>query len=445
MEIKYWNSSKTFNEEDIKKYEYNYYYENQGDNITNNGPFRFNLVDVNQSLHLHNAQLEIQLLIKNGNNKLTNNDKVSFVNTGNLFSEFKLEINKTLIERIEFPDFLRHILGLIRFNKSYVKGEGLSSLFYPDTSEDISKPIYYNSNIDPALDTPANIKNVIGRLDFNKKYNKGFEERCSLTSEGESITIRIPLKYYSGFIYQHKEIFRGCQIYFEFSRNKDNEMLYTNVKNNPFNVTFEKMKLFIPNVELHPDKEGEMLSSITNDLKLFWTSGNVSVSNEFESMSGSVKVINSSYEISQILVIPQYSERLNDQSKNNMIFDNLNLRSCYLKIANVQHPSIHYEVNFSSPKNWLTYYNELLRAGGKTDYSDGPLISYKNYDKLYPIIAFNLGAHEKYTSISSLDIIFNFNLAVAPTKKFKFYFIIIDKREGSCNFKNQNFRILSTV
>ena len=115
LDLKTWNNI-SYNNEDIEKNEYNYYDEMKGDNITDEDyhEYIFNIIDINNSLHIHNSKVEIKFaIVSDAGAKNTTDDKVAFVNTENFGKQFKLEINDIEEENIMKPDLGRLVQGLL--------------------------------------------------------------------------------------------------------------------------------------------------------------------------------------------------------------------------------------------------------------------------------------------------------------------------------------------
>jgi len=207
------------------------------------------------------------------------------------------------------------------------------------------------------------------------------------------------------------------------------------------------MSLWLPYIKLRPSIAGEFKTFTLSDqsIEITWGQPRVIKSNILESSSGAYSIPATSDEVLKLFVIAQYDERNENQNRNNMVFDNIDLIECWLMINNQRVPNINYTMDFAT-KDYNRLYAALLEAGLNDINSEtGCLIDYLNFGKLYPIICFNLSHHESYTDLNNLMIEFNWRLRNAPTKKYVFYFILTEKKTCELNMAQKKITMLKTL
>jgi len=130
-----------------------------------------------------------------------------------------------------------------------------------------------------------------------------------------------------------------------------------------------------------------------------------------------------------------------------MIFDNLDMMRCWLRINNDKYPVEDYNVSFKSGElDYVRYYSDFLAAGlNNVNTESGCLVSYVDYGRLYPIIHFDVSNHPSYNNVDNLKVEYFWQLRQTPAKPYRFYFILVEKRKGIMNMYNKKFETIKTL
>lgn len=431
---------------DFESFEYK---EHKEDNVIvenrENAKYDFHIKDVNDRILYSQGYLCPELKITQANGATIGEENVTLVNTGNLFARSELHIGNSLVEEIEYPSLIHHINGLINFSTNYSEMDNM--FFYADTSNYPQKQyLSFIGTYPQELTNQATVGTFLEGLKPHAYYNHGFMQRWKRTKDSRVIKLWIPLKQLFGFFNDFDKLLSNIDVRFTFKRNESNDMLYTNVANPTYKVVISDMTLWLPHARLTPNLEAQYLQDISKDVEIHWCSARLVKGNSVDkNQTGSIIINTTSDELRNVFVVPQYIDRENNQSENNMIFDHLDMMRCYLRINNEKYPIEDYIADFSI-SNYARYYSDFLSAGNKNIGSEnGCLVSYEKYGKLYPIIHFNVANHQSYTGVSNLKIEFNWSLRAATAKAYRFYFILIEKRKGVMNMENNTFDILKTL
>ena len=418
--------------------------ENSG-NSMENATYNFFIQDTNANILYSNGFLQQKLKIVNSDGSAIAKDNVALVNGGGLINANRFMLGNTEIESsINYSALMRHVLGLIHFTPDYSTSEATNMFFYIDTSDAADrKPFKYDGTLVDA----TKITEFYEKLGVNKRYNRGFVDRCKLTQNSNIVTIWLPLKYVFDFFREYKKVITGLQVQFEFQRNRSENMLYTN-ENRDYKVVVEDLTLWLPYVKFKnmADVKFNELRLSDKEIEINWNQHSIVKSNIFsKNSSGSYSLQATSDEVLSLYVIPQYTDKNENAKHNNMLFDHLDMSECWLMINNVKVPIVSYMMEFDKC-DYNRLYTAFLESGLNTITPEtGCMVSYTNFGKLYPIICFNLAHHQNYSDTSNLNIEFNWRLRNNTTKDYVFYFILKERKKCHLNIKSQNVSIIKTL
>lgn len=121
------------------------------------------------------------------------------------------------------------------------------------------------------------------------------------------------------------------------------------------------------------------------------------------------RITSSSHRPVRMFVIFQYLNRYNDQTKNNMIFDHLNIDRIHCRIGSQQFPKEEYQCNFNdgTEEDISRLYNAYLHMGNNiNDLDSGASLCYSDFKNLYPIFCFDLKAQDNqiWRNVTEIDI-----------------------------------------
>lgn len=440
------DNSDYYYDDNIESFEYREVRHENSDNSMENATYHFFIQDTNANILYSNGYLQQKLKIVNSGGAAITDDNVTLVNGGGLINANRFTLGNTEIEsNINYSALMRQVLGLIHFTPDYSTSEATNMLFYVDTSDSADrKPLKYNGTLMDA----TKITDFFEKLGINEKFNQGFAERCKFTKNSGTATVWIPLKYVFDFFREYKKVITGFQVKFEFQRNHSKNMLYTDEQNKDYKVVVEDLSLWLPYVRFKNSAAAKFSELRLSDkaVEINWNQHSIVKSNIFDkNSSGSYSIKATSDEVLSLYVIPQYTERYENEKHNNMLFDHLDMIECWLMINNVKVPTVSYMMDFKK-RDYNRLYTALLESGLNTITSEtGCMVNYSNFGKLYPIICFNLAHHQNYTDTNNLVIEFNWRLRNNTTKNYVFYFILQERKKCHLNIKNQDITMIKTL
>jgi len=430
---------------DIEKYEFLEIRERGNKNSSENATYHFYIEDTDALIFYSGGYLLQKLKIVKKNNHSIADENVTLVNGGGLIKSKKLKIGNTEIEsNTEYSSLMDQALRLINFTPDYSTSEATNMLFYVDKSDTADKQIL---KYDGTLQDTTKITDFYKNFQINKNYNEGFAERWLLTKDSNTVFIWTPLKHIFNFLNEYKKVISGFKVYFDFQRNNNEDMLYTDVQNPNYKVEVEDFTLWLPYVEFKNNaaiKYKESLMSAKPEIN--WNQYRIIRSNiQLKYISGASSIPATTDEVLALYVIPQYFDRTENYSKNNMVFDNLDMTECWLTVNGQTVPQVHYMMDFTN-KDYNRIYNALLEAGlNNLNSETGCMVNYLNFGKLYPIICFNLSYHKNYTSLNNLHIEFNWKLRNNTQKDYVFYFILKERKRCLIDMEKKDIIMLKTL
>lgn len=434
-----------FENDDIEYFEYKKINLENVNYSSEDATYKFFINDTNSNILYSEGYLVQTLKIVKNDGSSIGHETVSFVNGGGLIKSCKLVLGTTEIEAHNgYSEILHQILGLTHFTPDYLRtSEPSNMLFYQDTYDSYDKlPIKYNGE----LKDDTKLTDFLKNLRLNDHCNKGFADRSQYTSESKIVEIAIPLKCIFDFFKGYRKVITGFQVRFEFERNNSKTMLYTN-QNEEYKAIVESMSLKLPYVRFKNEANVIFNQEMLNErIEIKWNQHKLILSNTIPNhSSGSYAIPSTSDEVLSLFVVPQYSERNENYKKNNLIFDNLDMKQCWLNVNGTKYPTDTYHMDFNS-NEYEEVYRAFLKEGLNTKtFETGSLVSHSDFKKLYPIICFDLSNHVDYTNLSNLNLEFNWRLRNNTNKSFVFYFILKERKKCVINMKNQNITMINSL
>lgn len=435
-----------FYDDDIESLEYREVRHENSDSSAENATYHFFIQDTNANILYSNGYLQQKLKIVNSDGSAITDDNVALVNGGGLINADRFTLGNTELEsNINYSALLQQVLGLIHFTPDYSTSEASNMLFHVDTADSADKkPLKYDGTL---LDT-TKVTEFFQKLDINDNFNRGFTERCKFTQNSQVVTLWVPLKYLFDFFREYKKALTGFQVKFEFQRNHSQNMVYTSEQNKNYKVIVQELSMWLPYVRFKNSAAAKFNELRLSDktIELNWNQHSIVKSNIFNNISsGSYSIKATSDEVLSLYVVPQFTERYENERHNNMIFDNLDMTECWLMINNIKVPTVSYMMDFTN-KDYNRLYTALLESGLNNITSEtGCMVNYSNFGTLYPIICFNLAHHQNYTDTDNLVIEFNWRLRNNTNKNYVFYFILQERKRCHMNMKNKDITMIKTL
>ncbi|DAC81746.1 TPA_asm: hexon [Trichoplax MELD virus] len=368
----------------------------------------------------HKAVIEIRGNLTKDSGSLYNaDDAVTLVNNGlSLFRSAQYQINNHTVEEInDWLPYASTILNLVMYSDDYSRSIATNMLWYRDTATgkpnmtefDMTESFPVSIASDVVTVKAKQIRDM--KLVTNPQYNRGFHARQLLTTGDKQISLLIPLSSIFGFCKDVDTVFRGVKHTLQLDRAATANYILkdSNIDDGKFKISHVSMWMpkVTPSLEVASQLEAKLVSGHISNLY-------------FEQ----VKVYMTQYAANQtsptwrittqpgtelprhIFIVFQSTERENNQTMNNMIFDNADVRRISARINSIQYPEREIECNFHpSNRNYSRPYMMFMEAVHKYQDTDtGSQLSAEDWANLYPIFHFDVSKHNERLKNSPADI-----------------------------------------
>ncbi|RDD36229.1 hypothetical protein TrispH2_011689 [Trichoplax sp. H2] len=344
---------------------------------------------------------------------------VKTVNNGlSLFRSAQYQINNHTVEEInDWLPYASTILNLVMYSDDYSRSIATNMLWYRDTATgkpnmtefDMTESFPVSIASDVVTVKAKQIRDM--KLVTNPQYNRGFHARQLLTTGDKQISLLIPLSSIFGFCKDVDTVFRGVKHTLQLDRAATANYILkdSNIDDGKFKISHVSMWMpkVTPSLEVASQLEAKLVSGHISNLY-------------FEQ----VKVYMTQYAANQtsptwrittqpgtelprhIFIVFQSTERENNQTMNNMIFDNADVRRISARINSIQYPEREIECNFHpSNRNYSRPYMMFMEAVHKYQDTDtGSQLSAEDWANLYPIFHFDVSKHNERLKNSPADI-----------------------------------------
>ena len=217
--------------------------------------------------------------------------------------------------------------------------------------------------------------------------------RALLSHGGEIVQTIIPLNRYSFFESLFERLLPPMQLEFEIVLQDDTEMIYQN-DGTARRIVVRKFDLWVP--QLHLTGKGQTLAN-ENFLKPTqwkYLKENLHISSSRRDANGTWLITPLVKNPKHIFVFLQQTRKQNSYTQNLYIFDTFDidgddsarLDTCRLQYGTNFYPELDYGHDFK-----IRILNDLINFRyRKNDYNTGVQLQLANFEKLYPIIYFDL-------------------------------------------------------
>ncbi len=277
------------------------------------------------------------------------------------------------------------------------------------------------------------------------EVESGFEKRLARTVNHEGVNagstlqeveLRLPLQRIMGFLRDNPKAQKGMTQRLDFILNTANDQLFGVVPTGGAKVVLTYLSWWIPILKVSPAVEQHMDS--------FLTSGRVKTYNWWDathyqkqglSSNKESWIINAqSFEPVKLYVFFQKMARLDSQTDNNMLMDNLGLRRLQIRVnSKRRYPDTEYEVDFKSGKtqDYLRLYSQYVKSCGHLVESGAckPNISYEEYRDKYSLFVFDLQFAEDVISKDTMyHVTVNWSLDASIPEKYAVNAVLMTRR-----------------
>ena len=368
-----------------------------GAQLNNPGNITVNVNNSDDFYHPAYSWIELEgRLLKSDGNAYRANDIISFVNCGILFlfDQLKYCLNNTPIDTVFNPGFIANVFGLATNPENFKAG--LFECYAPDSSLAITDD------------------------------NLGFKARRSLilASEPDPLGVfrfSVPLKKVFGFCDDYGKVMYGFghNLIMTRSSTDNNALVHTEWANHhqrapgeilAGRVVLSNIRWMLPKITPEVIAGLALMKQIKDQVTLecgFRMRQHISLAvpqtNTFTWRLG----VRSSPEQPRYIFLTFQSDKMEDQSCNNAVYDHCNLTNAHVLLNNERYPLNDFTTDFT--KNYFTYfYNEFIRFKKKFYGVDsvvssvyvGPL----DFKERYPIFVFDVSKQSERLKSGVTDI-----------------------------------------
>ena len=268
-------------------------------------------------------------------------------------------------------------------------------------ADNIHKGIFIKNLLDFSDDYSRSVaKNQFWYLDSdattatdNNATKLGMRARALLSHGGEMVKTIIPLNRYSFFEGLSDKLLPPLQLEFEIELQNDEEMIFQN-DGTARRIVVRKFELWVP--QLHLTGKGQTLANekILKPTQWKYLNENLHSSSARRDAIGTWLITPGVKDPKHVFVFFQQTWKQNAYTQNPYIFDTFNidgddsarLDTCRLKYGTTFYPELDYGNDFK-----IRILNDLINFRyRKNDYNTGVQLQLANFEKLYPIIYFDL-------------------------------------------------------
>ena len=267
----------------------------------------------------------------------------------------------------------------------------------------------------------------------NNATNVGMRARALLSHEGETVQTLIPLNRYSFFECLSDRLLPPMQLEFEIVLQDDREMIFQN-DGTARRIAFRKLELWVP--QLHFTGKGQTLAN-ENFLKPTewkYLKEELFTSSSRRDANGTWLITPGVKNPKHVFVFIQQTRKENSYTQNLYIFDTFDIDgdnsarmdTCHLQYGTSVYPDLDYDHDFK-----MGILNDLVNFRyRKNDYNSGVQLQLANFEKLYPIIYFDLRNAEESVTGDPKKLVFHYRLnEAANARDYKIFAIILNDEE----------------
>ena len=247
----------------------------------------------------------------------------------------------------------------------------------------------------------------------NNATNLGMRARALLSHEGEIVKTITPLNRYSFFEGLSDRLLPPLQLEFEIVLQDDREMIFQNDGTARRSVV-RKFELWVP--QLHFTGKGQTLANenVLKPTQWKYLNENLKSSSARRDANGTWLITPGIKDPKHVFVFFQQTRKQTAYTQNPYLFDTFDidgdntarLDTCRLQYGTTFYPELDYEHDFK-----IRILNDLIDFRyRKNDYNTGVQLQLANFEKLYPIIYFDLRNTKESVTGDSKKLEFHYRL-----------------------------------
>jgi len=308
-------------------------------------------------------------------------------------------------------------------------------------ADNIHKGIFIKNLLDFSDDFSRSVaKNQFWCLDSdattvtdNNATNLGMRARALLSHGGNMVQTIIPLNRYSFFENLSDKLLPPLKLEFDITLQNDEEMIFQN-NATARRIVVRKLELWVP--QLHLTGKGQTLAN-ENFLKPTqwkYLNENLHISDARRDANGMWLITSGVKAPKHVFVFLQQTQKQNAFDQNPYIFDTFDidgdgtarLDTCRLKYGTKFYPELDYDHDLK-----IRILNDLINFRyRKNDYNTGVQLQIANFEKLYPIIYFDLRNTEESVTGDSKKLEFHYRLnEAANAQDYNIFALVLSEEE----------------
>ena len=262
----------------------------------------------------------------------------------------------------------------------------------------------------------------------NNATNLGMRARALLSHEGEMVKTIIPLNGYSFFESLSDRLLPPLQLEFEIVLQDDREMIFQN-DGTDRRIVVHKFELWVP--QLHFTGKGQTLANenFLKPTKWMYLNEVLKSSSARRDANGTWLITPGIKDPRHVFVFIQQTRKQNAYTQNPYLFDTFDIDgdntarfdTCRLQYGTTFHPELDYDHDFK-----IRILNDLIDFRyRKNDYNTGVQLQLANFEKLYPIIYFDLRNTKESVTGDSKKLEFHYRLNEAANAQDYIIFALV--------------------
>ena len=267
----------------------------------------------------------------------------------------------------------------------------------------------------------------------NNATNLGMRARALLLHDGEIVKTIIPLNRYSFFEGLSDKLLPPLQLEFEIELQNDPEMIFQN-NGTARRIVVRKFELWVP--QLHFTGKGQTLvnENFLKPTQWKYLNENVHSSTNRRDANGTWLITPGVQDPKHVFVFFQQARKQNNYTQNPYIFDTFDidgddsarLDTCRLQYGTTFYPELDYDHDFQ-----IRILNDLINFRyRKNDYNTGVQLHLSNFEKLYPIIYFDLRNTKESVTGDSKKLEFHYRLnEAANAQDYIIFAMVLNEKE----------------
>ena len=243
----------------------------------------------------------------------------------------------------------------------------------------------------------------------------------------------IPLNRYSFFETLSDKLLPPMQLEFEIELQDDREMIFQN-DGTARRIAVHKLELWVP--QLHFTGKGQTMvnENFLKPTRWKYLKENLHMSRSLRVANGTWLITPGLKDPKHIFVFFQQIRKTNNYTQNPYIFDTFDidgddsarLDTCRLQYGTKFYPDIDYDNDFK-----IRILNDLINFRyRKNDYNTGVQLQLDNFEKLYPIIYFDLRNTKESVTGDSKKLEFHYRLnEAANSQDYMIFALVLNEEE----------------